>query len=66
MIENTQDDRRGRSNHNDIMDDYGLYDADEPLDGYMTVQDADLLADRIPNDYYPGLSFSHYKKSHYK
>lgn len=53
MIENTQDDRRGRSNHNDIMDDYGLYDADEPLDGYMTVQDADLLADRIPNDYYP-------------
>ncbi len=53
MIENTQDDRRVRNMHQNIMDDYGLYDNDEPLDGYLTVQDADLLADRIPpNDYY--------------
>lgn len=54
MIENTTDDRhlRGR---NDLMDEYGLYDGDEPLDGYMTVQDADLLADRPPTEYYPGI-----------
>jgi hypothetical protein len=55
MIENTQDSRRGRTMQNDVMDDYGLNDYDEPLDGYMTVQDADILADRMQNDYYQGI-----------
>lgn len=36
----------------DLLDDYAMYNSDDALDPYMSVKEADLLAERGPNDYY--------------